>query len=351
MLQQAQVVAPTLALSVFALGAGIVALIAWPRRGLIARALRISRMTERVWLEDALKQIRQMEEGARPATIEALAGALEVGRAHAMRLVEHLAERGLALSNDGRLSLTPAGREYALRMVRTHRLLERYLADQTGVSPAEWHEEAERREHRLSAADTERLSATLGHPRFDPHGDPIPTSTGELPVRADRPLSAFPEGAAVTVVHLEDEPRETFERMLALGLRPGVRLRLLSCGPQEVRFRFDGQVHAIPRVVADQVSAEPLAGGEPLDERIHGSLAALQPGESAQVVRIAAACQGPARRRLLDLGVVPGTVITVEYASPGGDPVAYRIRGALIALRRTQAELIQVEPVPTARAS
>jgi Mn-dependent DtxR family transcriptional regulator len=194
-LQQAQTVAPAVALSLFALGAGVVALIAWPRRGLIARALRISRMTERVWLEDALKQIRQMEEGARPATIEALAGALEVGRAHAMRLVEHLAEQGLALSDDGRLSLTPAGRDYALRMVRTHRLLERYLADQTGVAPAEWHEEAERREHRLTAAETERLSATLGHPRFDPHGDPIPTSTGELPVRADRPLSAFPEVA------------------------------------------------------------------------------------------------------------------------------------------------------------
>lgn len=119
MLLQAQAVSPVVALSLFAVGAGIAALIVWPRRGLIARALRISRMTERVWLEDALKQIRQMEEGARPASIDALAGALEVGRAHAMRLVEHLAEQGLALADDGRLSLTPAGREYALRMVRT----------------------------------------------------------------------------------------------------------------------------------------------------------------------------------------------------------------------------------------
>ena len=51
---------------------------------------------------------------------------------------------------------------------------------------------------------------------------------------------------------------------------------------------------------------------------------------------------GPARRRLLDLGIVPGAQIEAEYASPGGDPVAYRVREALIALRRTQAELIQV---------
>lgn len=351
MVLQAQSVAPAVALSVFALVAGLTALVCWPRRGLVARAVRISRMTERVWREDALKQIRQMEEGARPASIDSLAGALEVGRARAMRLVERLVNQGLVQSDGGRLSLTPAGREYALRMVRTHRLLERYLADKTGVAPAEWHEEAERREHRLTPAETERLSATMGHPRYDPHGDPIPTSTGELPIRADRTLSAFPDGQAVAVVHLEDEPREPFERLLALGLRPGVRMRLLSSGPQEVHFRFDGQEHTVPRVVADQISAEPLSGDESLDELSHGTLAALRPGESAQVVRIAAACQGPPRRRLLDLGVVPGTVVTVEYASPGGDPVAYRIRGALIALRRVQADLIQVEPVITRAAS
>jgi Fe2+ transport system protein FeoA len=72
------------------------------------------------------------------------------------------------------------------------------------------------------------------------------------------------------------------------------------------------------------------------------TLAEVRPGASARVVRIAAHCQGPARRRLLDLGIVPGAQIESEYASPGGDPVAYRVRGALIALRRTQAELIQI---------
>jgi DtxR family Mn-dependent transcriptional regulator len=60
------------------------------------------------------------------------------------------------------------------------------------------------------------------------------------------------------------------------------------------------------------------------------------------VLRLAPACQGPQRRRLLDLGVVPGTVITAELASASGDPVAYRIRGALIALRRRHAEWIVV---------
>jgi DtxR family Mn-dependent transcriptional regulator len=191
----------------------------------------------------------------------------------------------------------------------------------------------------------------MGHPRYDPHGDPIPTITGELPARAGRPLSAAPPGAAVSVVHLEDEPREAFQRLLDLGLRPGARLRLLAVTPTETRFRFDGREQTLPPVVADLITVEPLTAGESLDERVHGTLADLPPGGSARVVRLSAACQGPQRRRLLDLGVVPGTVVTAEFSSPGGDPAAYRIRGALIALRRAQAELIQVDVDPARAAS
>jgi Fe2+ transport system protein FeoA len=51
---------------------------------------------------------------------------------------------------------------------------------------------------------------------------------------------------------------------------------------------------------------------------------------------------GPARRRLMDLGIVPGTVLQAELRSPLGDPVAYRVRGALIALRRSQARDITI---------
>ena len=334
---------PLRALLLFAGGLGLLALLCWPKRGVIPHLLRLVRMTERVLLEDALKQLHQTQEAERTPTIESLAGALEVRRGAAVRLVEQLAERGLVRSAKGRIFLTTAGRAYALRMVRTHRLLERYLADRTGMAPGDWHDEAERREHAVSEAEAERLSATMGRPRYDPHGDPIPTSTGEMPVRLGRALSSFPAGSAVSVVHLEDEPREAFERLLALGLRPGARLRLLQAAPNEIRFRFDGREQVLSEVVAGQITVEPLSGDEALDEQVHATLADLKPGQSARVVRLAAACQGPQRRRLLDLGVVPGTVVTVEFSSPGGDPIAYRIRGALIALRHAQAELIQVD--------
>lgn len=335
---------PLIALAWFGAGCLVVALLVWPKFGLMARIGRLIRMTERVQLEDALKQLHHATSAGAAATVESLAGALEVRRGVALRLVERLAERGLAESNAGRVTLTEAGDAYALRMVRTHRLWEQYLAHRTGLSPAEWHDEAERREHGMSEAQTEELSARMGHPRYDPHGDPIPTTTGEIPLRIGRALSSHATGTAVVITHMEDEPREAFQRLLDLGLRPGARIRLLGVTPTEVRFRFDGRDLSLPPVVADQITADPLPLGEAIDERKHPTLAELPPGASGRVVRLAAALQGPQRRRLLDLGVVPGTLITVSFTSPGGDPAAYLIRGALIALRRTQAELIQVEP-------
>lgn len=73
------------------------------------------------------------------------------------------------------------------------------------------------------------------------------------------------------------------------------------------------------------------------------TLADLQPGQTAEVVAVHS--QGLERRRLLDLGIVPGTRITAELRSPLSDPVAYRVRGALIALRLSQAADIEVRPV------
>ena len=71
-------------------------------------------------------------------------------------------------------------------------------------------------------------------------------------------------------------------------------------------------------------------------------LSELQPGDSGQVIRVEGVGEG--RRRLMDLGLIPGTRVVAEMTSPMGDPTAYRIRGALIALRRNQARLIVIEP-------
>jgi Fe2+ transport system protein FeoA len=66
-------------------------------------------------------------------------------------------------------------------------------------------------------------------------------------------------------------------------------------------------------------------------------------GDSARVVGLSPALRGVERRRMLDLGLVPGTEVRLVRRAPGGDPVAYRIRGAVVALRREQADQIRIE--------
>ncbi|GAB4309112.1 MAG: FeoA family protein [Phototrophicales bacterium] len=67
----------------------------------------------------------------------------------------------------------------------------------------------------------------------------------------------------------------------------------------------------------------------------------LQIGQKAVVKRLSV--DGINRRRLMDLGILPGTQLQAEMRSPLGDPVAYRVRGALIALRREQAQQIEID--------
>ena len=68
----------------------------------------------------------------------------------------------------------------------------------------------------------------------------------------------------------------------------------------------------------------------------------LVPGQRARVFRVEAA--GSMRRRLLDIGLIPGTRVTCQGHSPAGDPAAYLVRGTVIALRGTDAALVETEP-------
>jgi len=77
--------------------------------------------------------------------------------------------------------------------------------------------------------------------------------------------------------------------------------------------------------------------------REHCSLAKLDIGQSARISEIR--CEGEKRRRLFDLGLIPGTMIRADIISPLGNPVAYRFRGTLIALRKGDASKIIISKI------
>jgi DtxR family Mn-dependent transcriptional regulator len=333
---------PVLSLVTFGILVLFASMLFWPVRGVVPRLLRLSRMTERVRLEDTLKHLYKGEYSGRPRSVDSTAGAVGVPRSQALHLLGVLEQQGFARSAPEGFALTEEGRDYALHIVRTHRLLERYLADRTGVLPEDWHAEAERREHDYSPEDRESLAAQLGHPVYDPHGDPIPTASGDLPPRTGVPLTELDVGDVGSIVHLGDEPREVFEALTKAGLTPLMTVRVLDSEPGEVRFEASGETLSLNPVIARAITVELLPEAQ-LDGVAVETLAEVEQGQTVRVLGIHSGLQGPQRRRLLDLGLVPGTEVEAELASPGGDPVAYRIRGALVALRKDQSRWIQVD--------
>jgi DtxR family transcriptional regulator, Mn-dependent transcriptional regulator len=318
------------------------AVLVWPRHGLAARWRRAQEFARRTRREDALKHILKSDAGGRTATLDSIAGALQITTGAAARLLEELEEGSLLTYEDGRLRLRPAGQELGLHIVRAHRLWESYLAEQTGVAEDEWHQRAEKQEHLLTPQQTEVLAARLGHPTRDPHGDVIPNPDGGLEGEPGQSLNSADPRTPMLITHIEDEPDTIYRQLMALGLRPGMKAFVIEKSSSRIRFWADGNEHVLAPVLAENVTVKPLPEFRTEDLVEEEFLSGLKPGKRARVLGLSPACRAPERRRLLDLGFVPGTLVEIDMVSPGGDPTAYRVRGTVIALRREQANLIRV---------
>ncbi|MFQ5632979.1 MAG: FeoA domain-containing protein [bacterium] len=288
-----------------------------------------------------MKHFYNQEEKGVIGSLESLSGARSISRNKAAALVKRLEALNLMKSEAHGLKLKSEGRSYALRIIRVHRLWENYLAEETGLPEMDWHREAEIREHQTTEDQAEKMAAQMGNPQYDPHGDPIPSPAGELPPRKGIPLTDLPENELAMIVHIEDEPDILYQQLVAQRLYPGKKIQITKKSPERIIFIADGEEVVLAPIVATNVSVEAL----PKEQEMEGpfeTLDLLQLGESATVIGISKVCRGLQRRRLMDLGVVPGTEISAEMKSPGGNPTAYSIRGATIALRYQQANMIYV---------
>lgn len=299
-------------------------------------------MNEQTLIQHMLKLLVEGEYDRKVVSIDQLIIKLSISSAKARQLLADL--RGAGLIAKDALALTDDGRAYALHVLQAHRLYETYLAKKTGLPEAAWHKIADKREHELSKSDVQALALELGNPRYDPHGDPIPTITGEMPEKQGRPLTDHEIGWVGRVVHIEDEPPKMYAHIVEAGITPDTVLRIERKSQNELKVRTEGCLFSFSNEVADQISVVDLASGEQFDDSLE-RLSSLQIGERADIIGLSPLCRGLERNRLLDLGVVPGTTVVVEMIDPSGSPIAYQIRGACIALRRGQAERIRVRKV------
>ena len=296
---------------------------------------------EKALIEDILKQLFHVEYSKRTASLNDMAGALQVPNNKLVDIVEKMTVDNLIETSENGISLTASGKDYALRIIRMHRLWEKHLSERTGMGKSEWHDLAELKEHVLTPEQGDKLYQELGNPRFDPHGDPIPTESGELLESNGKSLSSLAAGTQGSIVHIEDEPGVIYKQIIQKNLHIGSKLKILNTEENSIQFYSEGNQYALSSIVASNIHVH--ESKEDLFDESQVRLSSLNGGEKARVVGISSECRGAGRRRLLDLGFIKDTPIKVEYPGPMKNPKAYLIRNTLIALRNDQAELILIE--------
>jgi len=214
-------------------------------------------------MEDYLKAVYEVKQReGEPVSTSSVAELLEVTPPTVTSMMEKLEERGLIdREKYSGARLTTEGETVALEVLRHHRLLETYLAEQLGYDWTEVHEEADRLEHHISEEFERRVAEMLDEPEFDPHGDPIPNDALEPIADAEHAtLREHAEGDKVVVQRVGDRDPAELAYLEDVGLVPGTELTIEEVAPigmVTVRVTAEDTV-SVPDEIAGSINVRPL---------------------------------------------------------------------------------------------
>lgn len=195
-----------------------------------------------------------------PTLASRVAEMLGVSRASAGEMLKRLEAEGLVERGEHKEAiLTSAGRERAERVVRKHRLIERWLTDFLGYTGAEAHVHADELGDTFSDEMIERMDEKLGHPDRCPHGWPLDTAAEQAENRHLAPLSDLQPGARATIVRLAEHDGELLHWFYDQGLVPGKEIEVRAAEPAagQVTVRLNGAERAIGEKAAAGLFVRP----------------------------------------------------------------------------------------------
>jgi DtxR family transcriptional regulator, Mn-dependent transcriptional regulator len=179
--------------------------------------------------EEYIETIYKLQKRNGMAKTKELAETMHVVPGSITNTIEHLESHALVTHEPYRgVKLTREGEKIALSIIRKHRLAERLLTD---VLKAEWssvHEDACKLEHALTKNLTALLDERLGHPKFCPHGNPIPTETGEIEEQTCIPLTEANLGETYIVERIVDEEHTNLQVLSDRNIKPGTSLQVVK---------------------------------------------------------------------------------------------------------------------------
>ncbi|MEM1588888.1 MAG: metal-dependent transcriptional regulator [Candidatus Bathyarchaeia archaeon] len=204
--------------------------------------------------EEYIEAIYKLQQRRGVARTKELAKELRVVPGSITNTIAHLKRHGLVEHKPYKgVRLTSKGEGLALSIIRRHRLAERLLTD---LLEAEWsgvHETACRLEHALTEDVLSLLERRLGFPRFCPHGNPIPTESGEMRDVECMPLTTVRENQTCTVVKLVDEKREMLAALASKGIKPNVPIHIIKAGQNSLILCVAGRKQLVSRREAENI--------------------------------------------------------------------------------------------------
>jgi DtxR family Mn-dependent transcriptional regulator len=181
-------------------------------------------------------------------TTSALADRMQVSPAAVARMVGRLKKCDLLIHEPYKgMTLTPEGKHEALLYLRQHRLTELFLVRVMDFGWHEVHHEADLLGPAVSARVADRMGVLIGDPRRCPHGEPIPTADGRMPVVIDELLSEVEPPAALVISRVNTDEPEKLAYLASLGLTPGTAFELVSRAPfaGPLRLKIDSHEQVI----------------------------------------------------------------------------------------------------------
>jgi DtxR family Mn-dependent transcriptional regulator len=171
--------------------------------------------------------------------------------------LEELLENRLISVKKGNVSLTKEGRKESRDIIRRHRLAERLLVDVLEMAEEGVEEAACRFEHALPVGVDESVCTLLGHPKLCPDGNPIPPGNccmegREKIERLITPLSDLETGTRGKIAYITSKKHQRLQRLMAMGVIPGLPLRLLQKYPSFVIQIEETQI-ALDKELADEI--------------------------------------------------------------------------------------------------
>lgn len=313
---------------------------------------------------------RLRKDGRHPVPLSQLAEALSVTPVSINEMCRKLQDSGYLVYRPYKGALlTETGEKFANHILRRHCLWEVFLVEKLHFGYQEASEAACALEHVIKDEVIDRLDEFLDFPTVDSRGLPIPTPDGKVRKQKTIPLSKMPvgRGGHVLQCNVSEEVKNFLEQY---HIHTGMIVTVIAAGGNEVLVKANNAQITLSNDITEKII---VALSQTYDTDNHGKkivneaseehekevylqmktdkdssvmqipLSTLKKGQHGIIVHVGG--KGAVKRRMMDMGVVPGSKISVVRVAPLGDPIEFNIKGYSLSLRKNEAEQITVERI------